>query len=121
MKFKLDENFGNRTEKLFAAAGHDVRTIRQQALQGCSDDHLCNVCCSEKRCLVTLDLDFADVTRFPPEEANGMVVIRIPRNPTITLLEQLIAQFLRAVQEMSVAGDLWIVEPGRIRIHQKDI
>jgi hypothetical protein len=28
MKFKLDENFGTRTQELFRAAGHDVQTVR---------------------------------------------------------------------------------------------
>ena len=43
------------------------------------------------------------------------------RNPTLELLERLIRQFLRALTQMSVAGKLWIVEPGRIRIHQSEI
>jgi predicted nuclease of predicted toxin-antitoxin system len=90
MKFKLDENFGTRTQQLFHAAGHEVETIRSQELQGCSDFHLFEICCTEQRCLVTLDLDFSDVTRFPPAKAAGIVVIRVPRNPSITLLEQLI-------------------------------
>ena len=42
MKFKLDENFGIRTQQLFRAAGHDVQTIRGQRLQGCSHFNLDN-------------------------------------------------------------------------------
>jgi hypothetical protein len=68
-----------------------------------------------------LDLDFADVTRFSPSEANGIVVIRVPRNPSLALLEQLIRQFLQALTQMSVEKNLWIVEIGRIRIHQPGI
>lgn len=117
MKFKLDENFGTRTQRIFRAAGHDVQTVREQGLQGCSDRHLYEVCCSERRCLVTLDLDFADVVRFPPAETGGIVVIRVPRNPSLRLLEQLIKQFLQALVETSINGHLWIVEVGRIRIH----
>lgn len=62
MKFKLDENFGTRTQQLFEHAGHDVKTVREQSLQGCSDQHLYEVCCSENRCLVTLDLDFSGLS-----------------------------------------------------------
>ncbi len=120
MKFKLDENFGTRTQKLFRSAGHDVQTIREQKLQGCSDSHLYNVCRAEQRCLVTLDLDFGDVTRFPPNKAEGIAVIRVPRNPSITLLEQLMRQFLQSLTRMSIEKNLWIVEIGRIRIHQSE-
>ena len=50
----------------------------------------------------SLDLDFADVTRFPPEKTGGIAVIRVPRNPTLPLLERLVRQFLHLVEQMSV-------------------
>ncbi len=120
MKFKLDENFGTRTQQLFRNAGYDVQTVYDQRLQGCSDEHLYEVCCAEQRCLVTLDIDFADVTRFPPTQASGIVVIRAPRNPGLALLEQLIRQFLHTLIQMPIGKELWIVEVGRIRIHQAE-
>ena len=40
MKFKLDENFGARTQGLFQEAGHDVKTVRDQKLQGCNDKNI---------------------------------------------------------------------------------
>lgn len=33
MRFKLDENFGSRTQCLFREAGHDIQTVREQKLQ----------------------------------------------------------------------------------------
>jgi predicted nuclease of predicted toxin-antitoxin system len=121
VKFKLDENFGTRTQQLFRAAGYDVETVRDESLQGQSDQTIYEICCAEGRCLVTLDLDFSDVTRFPPPQTAGIVVIRVPRNPSLSLLEQLIRQFLRALAKNPVDKNLWIVEVGRIRIHQEDV
>jgi predicted nuclease of predicted toxin-antitoxin system len=118
MKFKLDENFGVRTQRLFRESNHDVETVRDENLQGAPDERLYSTCCLEQRCLVTLDLDFADVTRFPPKATGGIVVIRVPRNPSLTLLEDLIRQLLRFAIDRSVVGQLWIVEPGRVRLHQ---
>ncbi len=120
MKFKLDENFGTRTQQLFRTAGHEVETTRDEGLQGCSDQSLYEACRAGQFCLVTLDLDFADVTRFPPNKANGIVVIRSPRNPSLRMLELLVSQFLAAVAQMSVDKKLWIIESGRIRIHQQE-
>ena len=120
MKFKLDENLGTRTQELFRQQGHDVMTVRDQQLQGCSDKRLFDICCAEHRCLVTLDLDFSDVLRFPPQQSHGIVVIRVPHNPTLPLLEQLIRQFLRILETMPLEKKLWIVETGRIRIHQTE-
>ena len=79
MKFKLDENFGTRTQQVFREAGHDVQTVCDQNLQGCSDQHLHEVCCAENRCLVTLDMDFSDVTRFPPAGGSGTIAFVFPR------------------------------------------
>lgn len=120
MKFKLDENFGTRTQQMFRTQGHDVLTVRDQNLQGSADRHLYEICLAEQRCLVTLDLDFSDVLRFPPQQAHGIVVIRVPHNPTLPLLEQLIRQFLNTLETMSVDKKLWIVETGRTRVHQAE-
>lgn len=118
MKFKLDENFGTRTQHIFAASGHDVHTVFDEGLQGASDPSLYEICCHEQRCLVTLDLDFSDVVRFPPEACGEIVVIRSPQNPSLMLLENLVRTFLQALSTESLKGRLWIVEPGRIRLHQ---
>ena len=119
MRFKLDENFGGRTQRVFRAQGHEVHTVKEESLGGASDADLFSACCREARCLVTLDRDFADVTRYSPRDAHGIVVIRISRNPSLALLERMIEQLLERLQDNPIAGELWIVEPGRIRIHQR--
>ena len=91
-----------------------------QGLQGSPDTHLFEVCREERRCLVTLDLDFADVVRFPPLQTSGIAVIRLPRNPSLALLERMVRQFLQALTHMSVENKLWIVELTRIRIHEPE-
>ena len=120
MRFKLDENFGTRTQILIRNWGHDVQTVRTQGLQGTSDSHLYEICRAEGYCLVTLDLDFADTTRFPPADSSGVAVVRSPDNPSLGLLEHLVRQFLQALSEMPIEGRLWVVEPGRIRVHQPE-
>ena len=120
MKFKLDENFGSRTQNIFRASGHDVQTVWEQDMLGSPDGYVYEVCRSERRCLVTLDTDFSDVTRFPPEGSSGIAVIRVHQNPSLPLLEQLVRQFLDALLLESIHAKLWIVEVGRIRIHQPD-
>jgi predicted nuclease of predicted toxin-antitoxin system len=120
VKFKLDENFGTRTQQLFLAAGHDVSTVGGQELCGCPDRQLFEICGREGRCLVTLDIDFGDVTRFPPDRSAGIVVLRLPRNPTLPILESLAGTLLQALGDRPLVGRLWMVEPGRIRVHQTE-
>ncbi len=120
MNFKLDENLGTRTQQLFRETGHHVETVHDEGLSGGSDQRLYEICCAEKLCLVTLDLDFSDVLRFPPDNSAGIVVIRVPQNPSLSLLERLATQFLKTLAGKSVDHQLWIVETGRIRIHQSE-
>ena len=79
MLIKLDENLGERGRQLFAEAGHDVSTVKDQGLAGAADPTVIDVCRAEGRCLVTLDLDFSNPFLFPPEPYAGIAVIRLPR------------------------------------------
>lgn len=119
MKFKLDENFGQRTLNVFKEAGYEVHTTREEGLTGATDARIYEACEQEQRCLITLDLDFSDVIRFSPQTTGGIIVIRLPRNPTLSTLESLVRQCLLSLKQNKVAGQLWIIEPGRIRIHQQ--
>ena len=62
--FKLDENLGDRGLKRLRNAGHDVMTAREQLLCGRPDSHVIDICTLEKRCLITLDTDFADALTY---------------------------------------------------------
>lgn len=64
VKLKLDENIGNRGQEILREAGHNVATVAEQKLTSSSDKKLINICQSEKRCVVTLDLDFGNPLLF---------------------------------------------------------
>ena len=117
MKFKLDENLGSRTLEVLAALGHDAQTVHEEKLNGIGDERLFEVCTAEGRCLVTLDLDFADVLRFPPGQGFGIAVLRPPHPVTLNLLTELARSMLAALERENIAGRLWVVQAGRIRVH----
>ena len=119
MKWKLDENFGSRTAHLFLRAGHDVETVLQENLGGSTDEVLFEACIREGRALLTLDIDFADVLRFPPHRTCGVAVLRMPGNPSLHLMEILAGTLLQLLPAQPIEGRLWIVEPGRVRIHEE--
>lgn len=117
MRLKLDENVDVRLAVFLRQAGHDTTTVRDQKLSGMADPALYNHCASEGHILVTLDLDFSHVLRYPPERTPGLVVLRGPDAlfPTVRIL---IDTLLNALTTGTPSGRLWIVEPGRIRIHE---
>lgn len=120
MKVKLDENLGALGRDLLETDGHDVSTVAEQQLNGASDEHLFETCSREGRALVTLDHDFGQVTRFPPEASGGIAVLECGGRMTPTSIRARIADLTAALRDHSISGRLWIVEPGRIRIRQRD-
>lgn len=120
MKFKLDENLSVEVAKLIKSYHHDVPTVFDEKLNGQPDAEIFKKCIGEARCLITLDLDFADVTRFNPKKNHGIIVIRLPKNSSHSYLISMIKQTLEAVKTMEVTSQLWVIEPGRIRIHQTE-
>lgn len=118
MKLKLDENLGVRGKQLLDAAGHDACTVAAQKLTAADDRHLIEICRLEGRALVTLDVDFANPLVFPPADYAGIAVIRLPKRPTAADLQAGLETLVRALNVESLTGRLWIVERGRVRIHQ---
>lgn len=119
MKFKLDENLGEMGRSLLEAAGHDVMTVAEQRLSGTDDDRLYAVCRDEGRVLITLDHDFGHVLRFPPEETAGIAVLESKGRNSPQAIRARVAELLAVLQTNTIDGQLWIVEPGRVRIRQR--
>ena len=77
MKFKIDENLPVEFAELLLEAAYDAVTVAAQALQGRDDSTVVDVCVQEERVLVTLDLDFADIRMYPPQDFPGFIVLRV--------------------------------------------
>ena len=116
MKFKLDENLDVRLAAVMQAKGFEGDTVLSEALSGTSDEGLFEFCKTTDRVLITLDLDFANPFRFPPGSASGIIVLR-PQSANISQVRSLLFQALARLNEESIKGRLWIVEPARVRVY----
>ena len=108
----------NAGRRMLEDAGHDVMTVGDQGLAGAADPRVIEVCKAERRCLVTLDLDFSNPFVFPPEQYAGIAVLRLPRRPSPTTLYKTLGTLVNTLAKREIEGKLWIVERLWIREYQ---
>jgi hypothetical protein len=116
VKIKVDENIGDSGVGLLRRSGHDVATVHDEGLTGSLDEQIFQACVDERRVLVTLDRDFGHVPRFPPAHSAGIAVLELGGPESLTLLHDRLRDFLAVASRRTINGELWIVEPGRVRV-----
>jgi predicted nuclease of predicted toxin-antitoxin system len=119
-RFKTDENLPVEVAGLLRQHQHDALTAIDQLLGGQPDPNVAVVCQAERRALVTLDLDFADIRQYPPEDYPGIIVLR-PAFQTITSLLRLTARIISLLGQESLEGHLWTVDDHRVRIRGSSV
>ena len=78
MRFFVDANLPRAALAVFRKHGHDVSFARDVQLGAASDAAIALEAKRSGSVLVTRDLDFADIRRYPPEAYSGIVVLRVP-------------------------------------------
>ena len=119
MRFKVDENLPVDVADLLRQQHDDAMTILEQRMAGQPDEVVAQVCRQECRVLITLDLDFADIRRYPPENNAGIIVLR-PANQGISAVLRLMRRALPLLGKEPLRGALWIVDEQRVRIRGGD-
>ena len=117
MRFKLDENLPAQVKDLFNEHGHDAVTVVDEGMGGATDADVTSIYLAEERILVTLDMDFADIRTYPPQDYPGLMVFRLSRHGPGRVLA-VAARLLEVLPGKSLQGQLWIVEDERIRIRE---
>jgi predicted nuclease of predicted toxin-antitoxin system len=115
VKFKFDENLPSDLGALLRADGHDAHSVRDEHLQGAADPAIAGACQREQRILITLDVDFANIKAYPPQDFHGIIVLRLSRQDRDSVLA-IIPRILALLQAETVAQRLWIVDETRTRI-----
>ena len=118
VRLKLDENFASSLSEFLRNKGFDAESVVEEGLSGTYDEMLFSRCQEEKRCLVTLDLDFSNIIRFPAENTEGIVVIRPNRPATLDVMRDMLELFIKALEQHDPTQCLWILEPHQLRIRK---
>ena len=119
MRFVIDEDMPKSLASALIEAGHQALDIRDHGLRGSTDERVFQFAQQHGACLITEDLGFANILRFPLGQHNGIIVGRFPsRAQTQTVVTQVL-QALETLTEAEVRGALVIVEIGQSRIRRR--
>ena len=73
----------------------------------------------EEAIILTGDMGFGNLLRFPPGEHRGIIIAHFPNEiPTVELNRQIIMAFDK-LSEADFQNNLIILEPGKIRVRRK--
>jgi predicted nuclease of predicted toxin-antitoxin system len=115
VKFLLDENLSPRQAETIRALGHDAVSVAESGLAGADDSAVRRVAIEGGRILVTLDGDFANVLRFPPEATPGVLRLRL-HPPTEDAIAAALRFAIPRLAGICLDGKLVVVDERKIRI-----
>jgi len=117
VKIKLDENLSRHLKSSLVQRGHEVSTASEEGLLGRLDAEVGAAAKAEERMVLTLDLDFADLRKFPPGAHPGVILFR-PRSMGPLAVNRFVLRFVQEVDLARLSRCLAVVEPGRVRVRR---
>ncbi|MBI2899618.1 MAG: DUF5615 family PIN-like protein [Planctomycetes bacterium] len=117
MKIKLDENLVASHQRFLLNNGWDTARTHEEGLSGASDERVWQRVCEEGRFLITLDLGFSDIRRFPPGTHPGILLIRArrkDRGAVMGVLQRVLAEGILS----TLSGCLSVADETRTRVRR---
>jgi predicted nuclease of predicted toxin-antitoxin system len=115
-RFVIDEDMPRSTGMILREHGYTIEDIRDHGLRGAGDDEVFKFAQREKAVLVTSDMGFGNIIRFPPSSHFGIIVTHFPNTMSVEELNRQFVEAITGLQETDFRGNLIILEPGKIRI-----
>jgi len=117
MRLKLDENLSRHLKPELASLGHDVDTVADEGLLSQPDPVVGRAARDGGRVLFTLDVEFADLRKYPPGTHPGVVLFRPPRR-SILATSAMVLNFAALLEQLDVNGCVVVVDNTRVRIRR---
>lgn len=118
-KFFIDEDMPRSLSRALSGEGFSVTDVRDVGLRGARDEAVFSFAQGEQAVLITGDTGFGNILRYPLGGHMGIVIVHFPNEvPT----HEITRQVCEAVKRLSVEdlrGNLFVVEPGRVRIRHR--
>jgi predicted nuclease of predicted toxin-antitoxin system len=115
MKLKLDENLSCHLKPVLTELGHDVLTAADENLLSHPDTEIAKAAKDEQRMLMTLDIEFADLRKYPPGSHPGVILFRTLSLSPLSV-NAFIIDFVRRTDLDKLAACVAVVDPVHVRV-----
>ncbi len=118
-RFVIDEDMPRSTARNLRCLGYEVKDIRDYGLRGADDEEIYQFAQSDQAVLITADMDFGNILRFPIGSHFGIVIAHFPNEMTTNEVDCQLVERIRDFAEDDFKGNLVIVEPGKVRVRRQ--
>lgn len=116
LRFLVDEDLPRSLAGALRASGFEAADVRDVGLRSADDMSVFNRSIDEQRVLLSGDLGFGNLRRFPLGSHWGIGVVRYPNEASPETVIAAVIEAMQDVDEIQIRGGLMIIEPGRIRV-----
>jgi predicted nuclease of predicted toxin-antitoxin system len=118
-RFLIDEDMPRSLARVLRDAGFEVEDVRDVGLRGNSDERIFEYAVLHSLVVVTGDLGFANILRFPPNDHAGIVVCRFPNEWSLSGINDIALRGIMTLATEPLTGSIAVIEPSRIRVRKK--
>jgi predicted nuclease of predicted toxin-antitoxin system len=113
-----DEDVPMSTVEMLRREGFEVLDVREVGLRGKTDDEVFDFAQQEQAVILTGDVGFGNLLRYPLGTHAGIIVVHYPNEMSCSAINGEIRAACAALTEAEMKGALMILEPGRIRLRR---
>lgn len=116
LRFLIDEDLPRSLAPALIEAGFEAADVRDVGLRSTDDTMVFTRAVDQRRCLLSGDLGFANIRRFPLGSHSGIGVVRYPNEASPHTVIAAVIDAMERTNEFEMQGSLMIIEPGRVRL-----
>lgn len=119
-RFIVDEDLPRSLHRALREAGFDAVDVRDIGLRGQPDDRVLAEAIRQDRTLLTGDMGFGNLIRFPLGSHHGIAVARFSTQMPTAEVTRLIVAAVATLTTADLRGALVVIEPDRVRLRLPD-
>ncbi len=118
MKFLLDANIPLSSKDIFKKLNYETEHSREIGLGKASDEQIIKHAINNNQILITKDLEFGNIKKYPIKSHKGIILIRVPFYYTAKQINEVLSNFLNSLRGKEIRNSLIIVEVNKYRIRK---